>query len=249
MTSEGAKGGFENERELIASFNSFEPVIFPIIDALGHNLKDIGRLEASKAPPRIKPDILLKVYSKQGHLIAEEALSAKLQSSSRGFNQIDRGDIENRYRRLWPQMSDDAATGLKLFTGILPPVGVTRNRKRMFMDEIDQHLRSAVLDFFTNNLREVATDVLAGRGSERAKSLLVSDSSSNTLSVVPMEKVIDAAIQGGVGLTPKFSLRLGQLTAQRKGGDGGAESAKNLQFKVNPADLLSGYMSSIAGIA
>lgn len=244
MTSMGARGGFENERDLIDSFNAFEPVIFPIIDALGHKLSDIGRLEARKAAPRIKPDIFIKVYSKQGNLIAEEALSAKLQSSNRGFNQVDRGDIENRYRKLWPQMSDDAATGLKLFTGILAPVGVTRDEKRMFMDEIHSDLRSAVLDFFTGNIKEVVTDVLSGRGADKAKSLLVSDSSSGTLTVVPMDKVIDAAVRGGVGLTPRFSIKLGQLTAQRKGGDGGAETAKNLQFKVDPASLLKSVFSA-----
>ncbi len=43
---------------------------------------------------------------------------------------------------------------------------------------------------------------------------------------------------GEVLITPRGSFKIGQITVQRKGGDGGQESANMLQFKINPAELL-----------
>ncbi len=43
--------------------------------------------------------------------------------------------------------------------------------------------------------------------------------------------------QGDVIVTDRGSLRIGKITMQRKGGDGGRESAKMLQFKINPCIL------------
>ena len=35
------------------------------------------------------------------------------------------------------------------------------------------------------------------------------------------------------------NLKIGRVTMQRKGGDGGRETAKMLQFKINPALLIT----------
>jgi R.HinP1I restriction endonuclease len=54
-------------------------------------------------------------------------------------------------------------------------------------------------------------------------------------------KKIDDAVkffsEGNVELTSRGSLRIGRITMQRKGGDGGRDTAKQLQFKLNPAEL------------
>jgi hypothetical protein len=238
MTSAGAKGGFSNEKELIELFNDFDSEIFPIVDAMGYDISQVSKFEATKAPARVKPDVILKVFSRDGTLLGTEALSAKLQSSIKGFNQVDRGDVEKRYRSLWPEMSDEAAAGLKLFTGFTAPTGTSRNPKRMFMDELPRSMKDAIIGFFEDNLEKVIEDVLAGRAPMKANWLAVSEPGSIRVNAVPMKEVVQAASKGGVGLTERFSLRIGMLTAQRKGGDGGAESAKNLQFKVNPSQLL-----------
>ncbi|WP_078214738.1 hypothetical protein [Bacillus mycoides] len=39
-------------------------------------------------------------------------------------------------------------------------------------------------------------------------------------------------------MTRSGSLRIGRITIQRKGGDAGRETARMLQFKINPALLL-----------
>ena len=40
--------------------------------------------------------------------------------------------------------------------------------------------------------------------------------------------------EGPVAITKAGNLKLGRITMQRKGGDNGRESAKMLQFKMNP---------------
>ena len=44
--------------------------------------------------------------------------------------------------------------------------------------------------------------------------------------------------EGPVVLTRGGSLKIGRITMQRKGGDGGRDTAKMLQFKINPALLI-----------
>ena len=40
--------------------------------------------------------------------------------------------------------------------------------------------------------------------------------------------------KGPVEITRQGNLKIGRITMQRKGGDGGRETAKMLQFKINP---------------
>jgi len=43
---------------------------------------------------------------------------------------------------------------------------------------------------------------------------------------------------GQVCITKQGNLKIGQITCQRKGGDSGRDTAKMLQFKINPANLI-----------
>jgi hypothetical protein len=42
---------------------------------------------------------------------------------------------------------------------------------------------------------------------------------------------------GDVKITERGSLRIGEILMQRKGGDNGRDTAKMLQFKINPVIL------------
>lgn len=239
MTSAGARGGFANERAIINDFNNFDPICFPWVEAMGYEVTDVKKIIAKKAPPMVKPDIQIELYGPNHVLLGTEFISAKLQSSKRGFNQIDRGDIDTRYRKLWPQMSDSVAYGLKLFTGKISPLPGSRNTKRMFVDELDLTLRNEIFEFFRTNLQQVASDLLAGRHPFRANWMMVSNKENSSSAVLAMEQVIEMASQGGVHPTPRQSISIGIFTAQRKGGDGGAETAKHLQFKIDPGLLVN----------
>jgi len=45
---------------------------------------------------------------------------------------------------------------------------------------------------------------------------------------------------GEIIITDRGNFRIGKITMQRKGGDGGRITANMLQFKINPAGLFEG---------
>ena len=49
-----------------------------------------------------------------------------------------------------------------------------------------------------------------------------------------MNKVMSFFGSGSIDITSRGSLKIGKITMQRKGGDGGKDTAKMLQFKINP---------------
>ncbi|HOS84750.1 MAG TPA: hypothetical protein PK029_06400 [Bacteroidales bacterium] len=40
-----------------------------------------------------------------------------------------------------------------------------------------------------------------------------------------------------IEITARGNFKIGIITMQRKGGDGGRDTAKMLQFKINPAEI------------
>jgi hypothetical protein len=240
MTSQGAKGGFQNESDVIQSFNDMNQESFVWLHHMGVDPNQVGKVIAKKGSPGTKPDVLVSVFDKNGKKLLETKISVKLTSNAkRGFNQLDRGDVTNRYQKLWASISKDTETGLKLFTGILPPISASRDGRRMFLDELPPALLLSIKNFFESNKIEVVSDLLAGREPDKAKFLLCVSASDATSRVLPMEQAVGHYSSGPVVLTPRGSLQIGRITMQRKGGDSGAESAKNLQFKFDPNEVFS----------
>lgn len=53
----------------------------------------------------------------------------------------------------------------------------------------------------------------------------------------PMNYCLNFFGNGKVFISPKGTFKIGKITMQRKGGDGGRPTANMLQFKINPAEL------------
>ena len=53
----------------------------------------------------------------------------------------------------------------------------------------------------------------------------------------PINVVINHFGNGDVIITKQGNIKIGNITMQRKGGDGGRKTAQMLQFKINPAEL------------
>lgn len=53
----------------------------------------------------------------------------------------------------------------------------------------------------------------------------------------PINYVLNFFADGEIIITKKGNFRIGKITMQRKGGDGGRKTAQMLQFKLNPAEL------------
>jgi len=54
----------------------------------------------------------------------------------------------------------------------------------------------------------------------------------------PINFVLNHFGNGEVQITPRGSFKIGRITMQRKGGDGGRPTANMLQFKINPCEIL-----------
>ena len=53
----------------------------------------------------------------------------------------------------------------------------------------------------------------------------------------PMNFVLNHFGNGDIKITPQGSFKIGRIGIQRKGGDGGRNTANMLQFKINPCEL------------
>ncbi len=84
------------------------------------------------------------------------------------------------------------------------------------------------------------SDILKGRDKFAADWMLVilkDDKESYKWILKDINAVMNIFGQGKIRITDRGSLKIGEITMQRKGGDAGRESAKMLQFKINPCLL------------
>lgn len=130
---------------------------------------------------------------------------------------------------------------LQYFTGEILPYKPGRNNKRMFLDEFDKNDMDLLLQWFNNNKVLIISDILRGRGEFCAEWVLVIQKTDSTRWVL---KNINAVMNhyfdnGKVEISPRGSLKIGKITMQRKGGDGGRETANMLQFKLDPTEIFS----------
>jgi hypothetical protein len=247
VTAEGARGGFDNESNIIESFNLMDEEAIIWLRYMGYDPSKVSRVNAFKAKPRVKPDVICEIFDRSGALVASEKLSAKKAAGKKGFNQIDRGDVVTRYLNMWPDMPSLTVEGLRLFTGNLPPVGKSRLPTRMFFDELTKEHQLSITDFFSENKKRIVQDLLAGREPDMARWFLGRDEARDRWTLLPIEDAVEFYSKGLVGPTIRGSIQIGTLTAQRKGGDKGMPSATNLQFKFDPN--LIGRLVSGSGFA
>lgn len=238
LGSETAKNGFRNEDEIKAKFEAWstDSDAKAWLTTMGFKLVEVIGVSVTK-PHDEKADIEVTVQTKSG--TRTEGISIKLVSSPNGFNQIDKRWV-SRYAKMWnmPLVVENA---LKRFVGEIAPTAPGRAANRMFLDEMDKLNREAVIAFFTTNKQDVVEDLFEGDGTHAARWVMVAfKATSNTRwTLKPVDDVIRYYSEGPVTVTSGGNLKIGRITMQRKGGDGGRDTAKMLQFKINPALLLT----------
>lgn len=240
--SETAKGGFRNEDDVLDKFNNWknEKIAQDWLVKMGYVIKEIEFVKAVKISGNYKTDVQVQVTIKLKKAIDCENLSIKLVSNPQGFNQIDKREVD-RYVEMW-KIPKDVEEVLRLFTGKIPPRKDVKlnDSRRMFLTEMTEKERDKLVNFFSKNKILVISDILKGRDKFSADWMLVI-LKKNKDSYEWVLKDINTAMnifgQGDVIVTDRGSLRIGKITMQRKGGDGGRESAKMLQFKINPCLL------------
>lgn len=267
-----AKGGFLNEKAICAKFNNWEKdnEAKLWLKIMGYNIgqidsvtaihiptrmkkRDIERLELKESFEKLmkfkKADAQLRIMVTIGNLIKVENLSLKKANKDADYNQIDKRWVDT-YKEIW-KFDDVVALGLKLFTGEINPTSypeiikgkTLRDKRRMFINELPESLRSKIVNFFNQNKILVVTDILSGRGGLSADWMLVTRYNQEDDTITWILKDINTVMNffgsGSIKISPKGSLYIGKITMQRKGGDAGRPTANMLQFKIKPCEVFN----------
>lgn len=237
LGSQTAKNGFKNEDEIRDKFNNWDADddAKAWLTAMGFRTNEILNVTASK-PHGEKADVEVTVKTKAGE--KKEGISIKLVSNVNGFNQIDKRWLSH-YVKMW-KMPADVEDALKLFVGETPPTSAGKSSDRMYLNELDPSAQKSIIDFFTSKKDEIVSDLFAGDGAHAAGWVMVALKATDKprWMIRSSADTIRFFGEGKVEMTRAGNLKIGRITMQRKGGDGGRETAKMLQFKINPALLL-----------
>lgn len=236
LGSETAKAGFRNEDEIRDKFNNWKTDAEgrTWLGFMGYKPDGIESVVAAK-PHGEKADVVVKVKTKNGE--RKEGVSIKLVSTQTGFNQIDKRWLAT-YARMW-KMPADIESALRSYVGEVKPNKPSREPNRMYINEFDPEIQKKIVEFFTVNKAAIVSDLFSGDGEFSAGWMMVASKSSPKPRWVlrDIDYVIKYYSEGPVEITKAGNLKIGRVSMQRKGGDGGRETANMLQFKINPALL------------
>ncbi len=240
--SRTAKGGFDNEDDVVEKFNSWPNDLHSrdwIIE-LGFVSKEVKSVNARKVVGQFKADVRVEIDGPAFKECNSIGLQVKLVTSEASFNQIDKRWVD-KYVEMW-NIPPNVSKTLKRFTGEIKPLaGKGRNAKRLLISEFSSAERHDLISFFEVNKEIVLTDLFRGRGENTADFVLVVRKTSDSQyqwGLRPIRDVIALMSQGPVQVSPRGSLQIGKVLMQRKGGDNGRDTANMLQFKIDPSILL-----------
>lgn len=241
--SKTARSGFANERDIVMKFNNWrkDKDAQEWLVSMNYDINKIEQVEAEIISGSHKADLQVRVKIYYKTLIGIENLSVKLVSNPSGFNQIDKRKID-KYVEMW-NIPKNIVLALKLFTGELKPTkSNTRDNRRMFIDEMDEKIQNEIVGFFERNKILILSDILKGNDEFSANWFLVIWKKQDKMPewiIRDINFVLNFFGSGDIVITQQGSLKIGRVTMQRKGGDAGRESAKMLQFKINPIELFN----------
>ena len=241
LGSQTAKKGFQNEKDIADKFNNWltdtEARLW--LELMEYDLNEIEFVKA-EILSGYKTDVQVQITIKLKKVIDVENLQVKLVSNLKGFNQIDKRWIDT-YTDFW-NIPENIINLLKQYTGeVLPTIPNPKNKRRTFANEFSTKEQSDLIDWLTRNKTLIVSDILKGRGKFSAEWMLVAQKveGDSRWTLQPMNYCLNFFIQGNVEITPRGNFRIGKITMQRKGGDGGRKTAQMLQFKINPAELFN----------
>jgi len=111
----------------------------------------------------------------------------------------------------------------------------------MLLTEMDKSDQEKILNFFKKNKILIVSDLLKGRGEFSADWILVilKTNGESKWVLKSINEAMNVFGSGNVRITNQGSLKIGKIGMQRKGGDNGRDTAKMLQFKINPVELFN----------
>lgn len=243
LGSQTAKNGFKNEQKIIEKINNWQIDVEAQkwLRLMDYRLDEIEAVNAIILSG-FKADIQIQINIQLQAAINVENVQVKLVSNLQGFNQIDKRWVD-RYAKMW-DIPNDISTLLKEYTGELPPrIDNPRDLRRTFANEFNEQEQSKLKNWLKNNQALIVSDILKGRGKFSAEWMLVAQKANNQARWVlkPMNYCLNFFGNGKVMISPRGTFKIGKITMQRKGGDGGRPTANMLQFKINPAELFDSH--------
>ena len=171
--------------------------------------------------------------------IDAQNISIKLVSNIKWFNQIDKRRLKN-YAELW-NIEEDVLVLLKYFCWEYRPYKPgTRDPRRMFITEMTHEEIDKIINFLMENQMMIVSDILRGRWEFCAEWMLVIKKTTTYERVLKsINEVMNFYWNGAIKVSQKWSIKIGKITMQRKGWDGGRDTANMLQFKIDPTKLFN----------
>jgi hypothetical protein len=239
LGSQTAKNGFLNEDDIVEKFNNWhlDEDTQKWLLIMEYQLKDIEYVKAVKLSG-YKTDVQVQVTIKLKEAIAAQNLQVKLVSNPKGFNQIDKRWVD-KYVEMW-NIPIEIQNIFKKYTGeIEPTIDKPKDKRRMFANEFTIHEQEKILSWLNKNKSLIVSDILKGRGQFSAEWMLVAQKveENSRWILKPMNFCLNHFGNGTIEITKQGNFKIGRITMQRKGGDNGRNTAKMLQFKINPAEL------------
>ena len=157
--SEIAKGGFQNEQEVVDKFNDWRNDVDAQcwLQQMMYNLDEVEMVYAEKIGQKgyksdINVGIKVNVKKKYKDTVLEsvENIQVKLVSNNKGYNQVEKKKV-SQYKEIW-HMPDKIEELLMLYDGECPPRTGSRDSKRMFMDEFSEEERELLRSYFEKHL-------------------------------------------------------------------------------------------------
>jgi hypothetical protein len=237
--SQTAKNGFRNEDDIVEKFNNWkkDKNAQAWLILMKYNLSEIEYVEAVKIPG-CKTDVQVQVTIKLKKAIDVENLQVKLVSNPKGFNQIDKRWVD-KYIEMW-NIPLQVVSILKRYTGEeKPTIKKPKDKRRMYANEFSEDEQKVILKWLKKNQSLIVSDILKGQGKFAAEWMMVAQKVAKNARWIlkPMNFCMNYFGNGEIGITKRGNFKIGRITMQRKGGDGGRDTAKMLQFKINPAEL------------
>lgn len=239
LGSQTAKNGFLNEDNIASRFNNWgtDEEARKWLVIMNYKLDEIEYIKAIKISG-FKTDVQVQVTIKLREAIDVQNLQVKLVSSKRGFNQINKRWAD-KYVEMW-NIPENITSIIKRYTGeINPTIPNPRDKRRMFADEFSDDEKEQILKWLNDNKILIISDIIKGRGEFSAEWMLVAQKvQKNSRWVLkPINFCLNHFGSGNIEITNRGNFKIARITMQRKGGDGGRNTAKMLQFKIDPTEL------------
>ena len=231
--SKTATTGYEIERKVSDMFNSSK-----IDDSIQYamNIDSEKKVSSRLVGGRNKSDVVISYTDKNGKNI-ETGISIKFVKNANrsGFNQIYRNPLSKFNNAFDNSIPDDTLSIFKKF------LVKDSSGKRMKMTDFEEKDQKKVLDWLNKNKKQILGFVFAGDvnyETEKEKKpscdyiLTVYGTEGKYKKIESISDKIKKYEDIEWTISPRGSLSLGDITLQRKGGDGGRPSANDIQFKI-----------------